>query len=186
MRIVDPETMQPVPPNTLGILQCAGPNIMKCYVDNPKATAEALTADGWLNTGDMGMICPEGFLYIRDRAKDVIIRGGENIASAEVENEVYKDDRIAECAAVAVPDERLGELVGVAVSLAPGATATPESILAQAHPRLRHPARPQIAVILPALPRNANGKIVKSDIKKIVVKVWDAQGRKAILDKAKL
>lgn len=179
MRVVDPETLQPLPPNTMGQLQCSGPNIMKCYVDNPKATAEALTEDGWLNTGDMALICPEGFLYIRDRAKDVIIRGGENIASAEVENEVFKDDRIAECGAVAVPDERLGELVGIGVSLAPGATATPESILAQVHPRLRHPARPQICVIFPMLPRNANGKMLKADIKKVVVRQWDAQGRKA-------
>jgi acyl-CoA synthetase (AMP-forming)/AMP-acid ligase II len=125
----------------------------------------------------MALICPEGFLYIRDRAKDVIIRGGENIASAEVENEVFKDDRIAECAAVAVPDDRLGELVGIAVSLAPGRKATPESVLATAHPRLRHPARPVVCVVLDALPRNANGKMVKSDIKKIVAEKWEAMGR---------
>ncbi|BEJ15421.1 hypothetical protein CspHIS471_0500260 [Cutaneotrichosporon sp. HIS471] len=176
MRVVD-ETGHPLPPNTMGLLQCSGANIMKCYVDNPTATAEALTPDGWLNTGDVALICPEGFLYIRDRAKDVIIRGGENIASAEVENEVFKDDRIAECAAVAVPDERLGEQVGIAVSLAPGASATPESVLATAYPRLRHPARPIVCVILDALPRNPNGKMVKNDIKKIVVEKFEAAKR---------
>ncbi|GMK56052.1 hypothetical protein CspeluHIS016_0211080 [Cutaneotrichosporon spelunceum] len=176
MRVVD-EHGHPLPPNTMGLLQCSGPNIMKCYVDNPAATAEALTPDGWLNTGDMALICPEGFLYIRDRAKDVIIRGGENIASAEVENEVFKDDRIAECAAVPVPDDRLGELVGVAVSLAPGASATPESVLAAAAPRLRHPARPVVCVIMDALPRNPNGKMVKSDIKKIVADRYEAAKR---------
>lgn len=115
----------------------------------PEATAEVIDSDGWLNTGDVGMVDAEGFLYIRDRAKDVIIRGGENIASAEVENAVYLDNRIFECAAVPVPDPVLGERVAVCVSLAPGMTATPQSVLAAVQPRLRHPAQPVLAVVLP-------------------------------------
>lgn len=172
IRIVDQETKEVLGPNQIGIVQCKGPNIMKEYVDNPKATAETLTADGWLDTGDMAMIGDNGFLYIRDRAKDVIIRGGENIASAEVENAVAMDDRIAEVAAVAVPCARLGERVGIAVSLAPGASATSHDILKTVEPRLRHPARPAIVLVLDLLPRNANGKIVKSDVKKIVHAEW--------------
>lgn len=93
----------------------------------------------------------DGILYLRDRAKDMIIRGGENIASAEVENAVTLDSRIAECAAVPVPDPVLGERVGLGVSLAPGVTATPESIIAEAEKRLRKPARPVIVVIFDEL-----------------------------------
>ncbi|TXT12782.1 hypothetical protein VHUM_01183 [Vanrija humicola] len=178
IRVVNPVTKQPLPPGEMGLLECRGSNIMKEYIDNPKATAEAINADGWLNTGDMASIDAEGYLYIRDRAKDVIIRGGENIASAEVENAVYLDGRVAEAAAVPVPCERMGERVAVAVSLAPGASATAEEIQAAVRPRLRHVAQPAIVVIWPEpLPRNANRKILKADIKKIVHGHWDAQGR---------
>lgn len=110
---------------------------------------------------------------ITDRYKDVIIRGGENIASAEVENAVYADTRIAECAAVPVPNNVLGELVAVGVSLRPGATATARDIMAQAAARLRAPARPVfVHVYDDALPRNANGKIVKTDIKTLVQELY--------------
>ncbi|KAL1406692.1 hypothetical protein Q8F55_008398 [Vanrija albida] len=178
IRVVDPVTKQPLPPGEMGLLECRGSNIMKEYIDNPKATREAINDDGWLNTGDMASIDAEGYLYIRDRAKDVIIRGGENIASAEVENAVYLDGRVAEAAAVPVPCERMGERVAVAVSLAPGATATAEEIQAAVRPRLRHVAHPAIVVIWPEpLPRNANRKILKADIKKVVHGHWDAQGR---------
>lgn len=108
----------------------------------------------------------------------MIIRGGENIASAEVENAVTQDPRIAEAAAVAVPDAVLGERVGLGVSLAPGVKATPESIIAEAEKRLRYPARPVIVVIFDELPRNANGKTLKNDVKDVVVKKWKEQGSK--------
>lgn len=147
MRVVDPETRKDLPPNQLGIILMRGSNTLKEYVNNPEATAAALSKDGWMDSGDMGFIDDDGHLVVRDRWKDVIIRGGENIASAEVEHAVYEDDRIAEAAAVAVPHEVLGELVGLAVSLAPGATATPEDILAKVKPRLRMPAHPAIVVI---------------------------------------
>lgn len=112
----------------------------------------------------MASIDAEGYLYIRDRAKDVIIRGGENvrrrpppshptdlgqIASAEVENAVYLDNRVAEAAAVPVPCERMGERVAVAVSLAPGASATGDEIQAAVRPRLRHVAQPVLVVVWP-------------------------------------
>jgi len=119
----------------------------------------------------------------------MIIRGGENIASAEVENAVTQDSRISECAAVPVPDPVLGERVGVGVSLAPGVSATPESIIAAAEKRLRHPARPVVCVIFTELREftcwvlllltvatNANGKVLKNEVKDKVVAAWNAQG----------
>lgn len=151
LRVVDPETREDLPPNRLGIILMRGSNTLKEYVNNPAATAAALSKDGWVDSGDVGMLDDDGYLVVRDRAKDIIIRGGENIASAEVEHAVYADDRIAEAAAVPVPHDVLGELVGLAVSLAPGARATPESIIATVKPRLRMQAHPAIVVIYDAL-----------------------------------
>jgi acyl-CoA synthetase (AMP-forming)/AMP-acid ligase II len=147
LRVVDPDTRKDVPTGTAGIILARGSNLMKEYVNNPKATRETIDADGWLDTGDMGLVDADGFLHLQDRAKDIIIRGGENIPSAEVENAIAQDDRIAEVAAVAVPDPVLGERVGAAVSLAPGASATEKEILAAVEARLRHPARPVIVIV---------------------------------------
>lgn len=167
----------------------------------PAATAATLDKDGWLNSGDMGMLDDEGWLYIQDRgelsgglhfisdttAKDIIIRGGENIASAEVENAIALDDRIAEVAAVPVPCPVMGERVGVAVSLAPGVQATEKEIMQVAAPRLRSPARPVIVLVSrEPLPRNASGKILKNDVKALVHEMWKRENRTAQYVRAKL
>jgi len=149
VKIVHPETKKEVPTGSMGIVFARGSNIMTEYVNNPKATREVLSADGWLDTGDMGFLDADGFLHLQDRAKDIIIRGGENIPSAEVENALAQDDRLAEVAAVAVPDPVLGERVGAGVSLAPGAKATEKEIIEAVQSRLRHPARPVIVVVFP-------------------------------------
>lgn len=161
MRIVDIKTGKPVPAGTLGVLQIRGGCVMKEYLNNEKATREAFPEDGWFDTGDVGYLNDIGLLFLRDRAKDMIIRGGENIASAEVENAVTQDGRIEGAAAVPVPDPVLGERVGLGVSLAPGATATPESIIAEADKRLRYPARPVVCVIFPDGLRELRGRCVK-------------------------
>ncbi|WOO76932.1 3-[(3aS,4S,7aS)-7a-methyl-1,5-dioxo-octahydro-1H-inden-4-yl]propanoyl:CoA ligase [Vanrija pseudolonga] len=182
VKIVDPETRKELPTGQMGLLLARGVNIMKEYVGDPKATANALDKDGWLDTGDVAIVDSDGFVHITDRMKDIIFRGGENIPSVEVENAVYDDKRIAEAAAVPVPDHRLGELVGVAVSLAPGATATEADLLATVKPKLRYPAQPVIIYVSnEPLPRNANGKPVKLDIKKIVVKEYLARQRQSKL-----
>ncbi|CAK9782384.1 unnamed protein product [Cutaneotrichosporon oleaginosum] len=187
LKIVDAETRQECPTNVPGVIMMKGSNVCKGYINNPEATAAALSKDGWLDSGDIGFLDDEGFLVVCDRQKDIIIRGGENIASAEVEHVIYADDRVAEAAAVAVPHDLWGELVGVAVTLAPGATATPESILELAKPRIRTPAHPAIVVILDEpLARNANGKILKNEVKKEVVARWEAQGRDGGVVRAKL
>ncbi|GMK59579.1 hypothetical protein CspeluHIS016_0801850 [Cutaneotrichosporon spelunceum] len=181
IRIVD-ENGRPVGPNQVGQIQARGPNIMKEYYGNPKATAETLDADGWLSTGDGGYLDEDGALYIADRIKDMIIRGGENISSEEVENAIYLDDRIAECASVPVPDDYLGELVAISVSLVQGKEATPASIMAAAESRLRRDARPVFVHISDSLlPRNINGKLVKADIKKIVQEAYAAHQSRAKL-----
>lgn len=120
-----------------------------------EATAETIDKDGWVSTGDAGYVDEDGALYIADRIKDIIIRGGENISSEEVENALYLDDRIAEAASVPVPDDYLGELVALAVSLAPGKTATPESIIAAAESRLRKDARPVFVYVSDELLRES-------------------------------
>lgn len=149
LKIVDPKTRKVLGRNEAGIVHARGSNIMKCYVNNAKATAEAIDKDGWLDTGDMGLVDDDGFLHLQDRAKDIIIRGGENIASAEVENALAQDDRLAEVAAVPVPCPIMGERVGAGVSLAPGATATEKEVIEAVQARLRHPARPVIVVVFP-------------------------------------
>jgi acyl-CoA synthetase (AMP-forming)/AMP-acid ligase II len=161
MRIVD-KNRKEVPPNTLGVLHIRGGNVAKGYLDNPKANAEAYTDDGWFDTGDVGIINEEGILYLRDRAKDMIIRGGENISSEEVENAIYLDDRIAECASVPVPDDYLGELVAIAVSLVAGKQATPESIQAAAESRLRRDARPVFVYVSDSLLRESPFELADS------------------------
>ncbi|KAG6917312.1 hypothetical protein DXG01_002970 [Tephrocybe rancida] len=105
-----------MPPGNIGEVWLRGPNVMKGYWP---ATEKVITPDGWLKTGDLGFLDGEGFLYIKDRLKDIIIRGGENIDSVSVENALYRDPRILEAAAVGVPDERLGELVAAVVSVKP-------------------------------------------------------------------
>ncbi len=135
VRVVDVQTRRVLGPNEVGCLEVRGFNVCSGYLDDPVATAKAIDKDGWLDTGDAGYIDEDGFVYVSDRIKDIIIRGGENIASEEVENAVYRDDRVAEAASVPVPDDRMGELVAVAVSLKPGAQATPESIIEAVGPR---------------------------------------------------
>jgi acyl-CoA synthetase (AMP-forming)/AMP-acid ligase II len=146
---------------------------MTCYYGNEKATKETVDSEGWLDTGDAGYIDDDGFVYISDRIKDIIIRGGENIPSTEIENAVFTDSRVQEAAAVPIPDDMLGELVGVAVCLRPGAKATGDELIATISPKLRFPARPAFIWVSEApLDRNANGKVVKKDIKDKVVAMY--------------
>lgn len=124
----------------------------------------------------MGRQDENGFVYIVDRAKDIIIRGGENISSVEVESALYLDDRVAEAAAVPVPDDKLGELVAALVSLRPGATATGASLRDAVAHKLRRHARPVIVVVHNELiPRNGNGKVIKTDCKEIVAAAWEKE-----------
>lgn len=164
-----------VPPGTVGEVWLRGPNVMKGYWRDQEATDKVLTKDGWLKTGDLGLLDNDGFLYIRDRIKDIIIRGGENIDSVSVENALYADDRVLEVAAVGVPDARLGELVAAIVSIKSAyqgevTEATLKSIAQKSLPRFSVPV--MIVIQDEPLERTPSGKILKADLRKVAAKEW--------------
>ncbi|KAF8658333.1 hypothetical protein AX16_002100 [Volvariella volvacea WC 439] len=178
IRIVNGNTC--VPPGTVGEVWLRGPNVMKGYWRDPEATQKAITTDGWLRTGDLGYLDEEGFLYIKDRLKDIIIRGGENVDSVSVENALYADPRILEAAAVGVPDERLGELVAAVVSVKPTyqGRVTESSLIALTRTRLPRFAVPVMIVILnQPFEHTPSGKIVKGELRKIARRHWESRCR---------
>ena len=150
-----------LPANEIGELVVRGAPVVKGYLNRPEATAESIV-DGWLRTGDIAYIDDDGFIYLVDRAKDMVLRGGENVYCAEVENALFHHDAVAECVAFAVPDERLGEEVGAAVYVAPGATLDAEALRAHCKQYVAPFKIPRYLWLLSEpLPRNANGKFVK-------------------------
>jgi long-chain acyl-CoA synthetase len=139
--------------------------IVKGYWNKPEATAETFV-DGWVRTGDLARVDEEGFVYIVDRAKDMIIRGGENIYSSEVENVLYAHPAVTDCALIGVPHRTLGEEPVAVVHLAPGKTATEAALQQWVKARLAIFKTPVAIRFVPeTLPRNANGKILKKDLK---------------------
>ena len=142
--VLDPETMRPVPRDgeTLGEVMFRGNVVMKGYLKN-KAATEAAFAGGWFHSGDLGVMHPDGYIQLKDRSKDIIISGGENISSIEVEDALYKHPAVAGVAVVAKPDEKWGETPCAFVELKPGASATAEELIAwcrSASRRLQMPA----------------------------------------------
>src|SRR5438105_1720552 len=135
--------------------------VMKGYWRQPEATA-AVIVDGWFHTGDMALIDDEGFIEVVDRKKDLIISGGENISSIEVEGFLYKHPAVLEAAVVAVPDERWGEAPYAIVVLKPGAQADESDIIAFCREHLAHYKCPKRVELIAALPRTATGKIQKN------------------------
>jgi acyl-CoA synthetase (AMP-forming)/AMP-acid ligase II len=154
-----------LPPNTVGELWSRGPMNVRCYWNKPEATA-ATFVDGWVRTGDLARLDEDGFLFIVDRAKDIIIRGGENIYSIEVENALYEHPAVTDAALIGLPHKMLGEEPAAVVHLAPGAEATEAELQDWVRARLapfKVPVR--IAFASEMLPRNANGKILKRELK---------------------
>lgn len=140
-----------------------GPNVMSGYWGKPAETAAVLSADGWLRTGDVAVADEDGYLYIRDRIKDVIISGGENIYPAEVEDALHQHPAVADCAVIGVADERWGE-VGRAVVVLRG-SASPEELLASLTGRIARYKIPKSVVFADTLPRTASGKLLKSRLR---------------------
>ena len=148
-----------------GELLLRGPNVMKGYLNRPDATAAAIV-DGWFRTGDIAEIDADGWIHIKDRIKDVVIRGGENIHCSEVESAIYELDEVAEAAVFGLPDERLGEEVAAAVVLVPGARLDQPGLIAHLEARLARFKHPRHVWFLDeALPRNANGKLLKRELR---------------------
>jgi long-chain acyl-CoA synthetase len=167
LRIVDDLGID-VAPGEPGEVWINGPNVVKGYWRRPEETA-ATFVDGWVHSGDIGRIDDEGFLSIVDRAKDIIIRGGENVASAEVEAALFEHPAVADAAAIAVPHEVLGEEVGAVVCVRPGTSVSAEELR-------EHVAQRLAAFKVPAhvyfrtepLPRNPAGKVLKRELREQV------------------
>lgn len=148
-----------------GELWVKGAPVIKGYLNRPDATAETIT-DGWLHTGDIARLDEDGFIYIVDRAKDMVLRGGENIYCAEVENTIFKHDAVAEVSVFGLPDERLGEEVGAAVVLRDGLSITAEELRAHcADLMAKHKIPRYIWFLDEQLPRNASGKFLRRELK---------------------
>jgi len=151
--------------DAIGEIWLKGPTIVRGYLGRERETAEVFT-DGWFHTGDLGRLDEDGNLYVVDRLKDVIIRGGENIYAAEVEAALYEHPDITEAATIGIPDERLGEAVGAVVRVRPGATLTDDGIRTHVAERLaafKVPAH--VWITDDELPRNASGKVLKRELR---------------------
>jgi long-chain acyl-CoA synthetase len=165
MPVVDLAVDQPDPQTGVGELLVRGPNVVQAYWNKPEATAETFV-DGWLHTGDLARIDGDGLLYIVDRKKDMINRGGENVYSIEVENALASAPGVGEAAAVGVPDEMMGEKVGAAIVPAAGATLDVVAVIAHCRERLADFKVPQyVAVLSEPLPRNPGGKVLKAELR---------------------
>jgi long-chain acyl-CoA synthetase len=163
MKIVAPDGI-PVDDGELGEIVVKGPNVMAGYLRNPDATAKTVR-DGWLHTGDVGYVDSDGYFFIVDRAKDMIIRGGENIYPREIEEVLYTHAGVLECAVIGVPDDVRGEEVLAVVAPKPGAELDPDQLRAHAAERLAAFKVPRRFEIRPALPKNATGKINKQPLR---------------------
>ena len=159
--VMDPATMQPVPADgeTIGEIMFRGNVTMKGYLKNPKATQEAF-AGGWFHSGDLAVLQPDGYIKIKDRAKDIIISGGENISSIEVEDVIYRHPAVLAVAVVAKPDPKWGETPCAFVELKPGGTATESEIVEHCRAQLARFKVPRVVVFGP-LPKTSTGKIQK-------------------------
>jgi long-chain acyl-CoA synthetase len=171
MQIRDPVDGRTVlPTGAVGELWCKGPQVVKGYWNKPEATAETFV-EGWLRTGDLARIDEEGFLFIIDRAKDMLIRGGENIYCVEVENVLYEHPDVMDAALIGLPHKTLGEEPAAVVHLRPGGTATEQELRDLVRSRLAAFKAPVRVAFWPeTLPRNANGKIMKSELKQAFAK----------------
>jgi long-chain acyl-CoA synthetase len=165
LRIMDEAGERDLPVGEVGELWARGAMIVKGYWNKPEATA-ATFVDGWVRTGDLARLDDEGFCYVVDRAKDMVIRGGENIYSTEVENVLYAHPAVTDCALIGIPHRTLGEEPAAVVHLCPGCEATEAELQAWVRERLAIFKTPvAIRFVSETLPRNANGKILKKDLK---------------------
>jgi fatty-acyl-CoA synthase len=164
VRVVGPDGGD-VAPGETGEVIIQGPNVMSGYWQLPEATADAFYDEGWLRSGDAATVDDDGFVYIVDRIKDMIISGGENIYPAEVEQALYQHPAIADCAVIGVPDQRWGEVGRAVVALRPGATASAEEIIGFLSGKLAKYKIPKSVVVVQALPHNAAGKLLKGPLR---------------------
>jgi fatty-acyl-CoA synthase len=161
LAVMDPQTMKPVPADgeTMGEIMFRGNITMKGYLKNRKATEEAF-AGGWFHSGDLAVMQPDGYVKIKDRAKDIIISGGENVSSLEVEDVIYRHPAVMAAAVVARPDPKWGETPCAFVELKPGAKVTENDIIEHCRAHLARFKAPR-HVVFGVLPKTSTGKIQK-------------------------
>ena len=169
VRVADPlePASGPAAPGTVGEIQIKGPNVIHQYWNRPGASADSYTADGWFKSGDMGYKDPDGFVFISDRLKDMIISGGENIYPAEVEQAIAELDAVGSVAVIGVPDEKWGEVPRAVVLLREGSRLTEEQLRSHLEGRLARYKIPKSVVFVDEMPRTASGKIRKADLRKL-------------------
>jgi acyl-CoA synthetase (AMP-forming)/AMP-acid ligase II len=163
VRIVDADD-QPVPHDTVGEITVRGPLVMQGYWGQPEQTAQALRG-GWMHTGDGGRMDADGFIFVVDRLKDMIVSGGENIYSAEVENAITRLPQVSMAAVVGVPDDQWGERVHAVVVLRPGEVLTAEALVAHCRTLIAGYKCPRSVEFRDALPLSAAGKVLKVELR---------------------
>lgn len=164
VKIID-ETGKEVPAGTVGEIATRSSKNMRGYWNNPDATAATIDADGWLRTGDAGYFDEDGYLYIHDRVKDMIISGGENVYPAEVENALYSHPKVADVAVIGVPDAKWGEAVKACVVVKPGEELTEAELIQHARQHIAGYKCPKSVDFIEALPRNPSGKILRRELR---------------------
>ncbi|MCE0537984.1 long-chain fatty acid--CoA ligase [Kineosporia rhizophila] len=163
VRVVTPDR-RPVPAGEPGEVLVQGPNVTSGYWNQPQLTAQTLSEDGWLHSGDLAVVDQEGYLHIVGRLKDMYISGGENVYPAEVEEAIYTHPAVAECAVIGVPDQTWGEVGRAVIVLHTGRTLSTDELLAHLQGRLARYKHPRSVVFTDHLPHNASGKLVKSRV----------------------
>ena len=174
LRVVDPESGRDVALGEVGEVWTRSPYNMAGYWGKPEETAATIDSGGWLRTGDAGYFDADGYLYLHDRIKDMVVSGGENIYPAEVENVLLSNPTIVDAAVIGVPDERWGETVKAIVVLGPGETLDEEAVIEYCRSRLAHYKCPTSVDATDALPRNPSGKILKRELR---APYWGGRGR---------
>ena len=165
VKLVDADGNDVTEPDVKGEVCVAGPNVMKGYWNRPEATAEAIDPTGWFHTGDVGYLDSDGFLFIADRVKDMVISGGENVYPAEVESVLYDHPAIAEVAVIGVPDERWGEAVTAVAVVKEGEELTLDGLRDFATDKLARYKLPTKLEVVDVIPRNASGKVLKRELR---------------------
>ena len=163
LRIMD-EAGNTVPNGTIGEVCVRGPQMMRCYWNRPDATEESIV-DGWMHTGDAGILDDEGFLYIQDRVKDMIVSGAENVYPREIEDVLFQFPGVADAAVIGVPDEKFGEAVKAIIVCKEGAEVDAGELIAFCRERLAGYKQPRSVDFIDELPRNPSGKVMKKDLR---------------------
>jgi acyl-CoA synthetase (AMP-forming)/AMP-acid ligase II len=175
VRVVDPATGQDAAAGQPGEFWFRSAQRMMGYLNRPDDTAQAITEDGWLRSGDVGHVGDGGFLFVSDRVKDMIITGGENVYSPEVEQAVAEHPAVAEVAVIGIPDDHWGETVKAIVVLRPGHQTTEQEIIGFARERLAHYKCPRTVEVIDALPRSPSGKVLKRTLR---APFWEGRDRR--------